>query len=158
MCRRQIVVYLSLSDHPADPRRHQRRDESLRGILYSFLGFAIQKMPQNCLRAMWNIRKRRKGFTARNNFSIPVLPQHQDCPLPAMSVNRNVSRGKRFVWRGLKLAWKGNFHDVVLHFKANQEYMINSQRMVTSVVMKTISGNVGRRGPLGLQGWQCPEI
>ena len=41
-----------------------------------------------------------------------------------MSVNRNVSRGKRFVWRGLKLAWKGNVHDVVLHFKANQEYMI----------------------------------
>ena len=65
VCRRQIVVYLSLSDHPADPRRHQRRDESLRGILYSFLGFAIQKMPQNCLRAMWNIRKRRKGVTAR---------------------------------------------------------------------------------------------
>ena len=41
-----------------------------------------------------------------------------------MSVNRNVSKGMRFVWRGFKLAWKGNFHDVVLHFKANQEYMI----------------------------------
>ena len=63
--RREVGLYLSLCDHPADPRRHQRRDESLRGILYSFLGFAIQKMPQNCLRAMWNIRKRRKGFTAR---------------------------------------------------------------------------------------------
>ena len=37
-----------------------------------------------------------------------------------MSVNRNVSKGKR----GFKLAWKGNVHDVVLHFKANQEYMI----------------------------------